>query len=111
MSIRGSASTFANSRRLLDQGRTTHARARAETALVRLLYQVCDDEPLLVVLGGLVPDALTRRLAGVVPQHVETTDVDARLITHVAPELDLSAIERALERLNFDPDASHDAWR
>jgi hypothetical protein len=91
--------------------RSRETRARAETALVRLLYELRDADPLLIVLGGLVPDVLTRDAAGIVPEHLGTTDVDVLLITHVEPDLDLSAVEHALERLGFDPDPAQDGWR
>lgn len=96
---------------MIDEERSRETRARAETALVRLLHELRDDEPFLIVLGGLVPDVLTRDATGVVPEHLGTTDVDVLLITHVEPNLDLGAVERALERLDFDPDPSQDGWR
>lgn len=45
---------------MTDEERSRETRARAETALVRLLHELRDDEPFLIVLGGLVPDVLTR---------------------------------------------------
>jgi hypothetical protein len=41
-----------------EEQRSAETRARAETALVRLLHELRDDEPFLVVLGGLVPAEL-----------------------------------------------------
>jgi hypothetical protein len=64
-----------------DEERSRETRARAETALVRLLHELRDDEPFLIVLGGLVPDVLTRDAAGIIPEHLGTTDVDVLLIT------------------------------
>ncbi len=94
-----------------EEPRSRTARARAETALVRLLHELREDEPFLIVLGGLVPDVLTRNLTGAVPEHLGTTDVDVLLITHVEPDRDLGAVEQALERLDFDPDPNQDGWR
>ena len=78
---------------------------------MRLLHELRDDDPFLIVLGGLVPDVLARDADGVIPDHLGTTDVDVLLITHVSPDLDLGAVERALERLEFKPDPGQDGWR
>jgi hypothetical protein len=94
-----------------EEERSRETRARAETALVRLLHELRDDEPLLVVLGGLVPDVLARDATGTTPEHLGTTDVDVLLITHVEPDLNLNAVEQALERLDFSPDPSQNGWR
>ena len=91
--------------------RSRETRARAETALVRLLYELREDEPFLVVLCGLVPEVLTAEGEDVVPEHLGTTDVDVLLMTHVEPDRDLGVVERALERLEFDPDPDEDGWR
>lgn len=91
--------------------RSRETRARAETALVRLLYELREDDRFLVVLGGLVPEVLTRSETGVVPEHLGTADVDLLLITRLDPERDLGAVERALERLAFGADVSQDGWR
>lgn len=96
---------------MTDEERSRETRARAETALVRLLHELRDDEPFLIVLGGLVPDVLTRDATGIIPEHLGTTDVDVLLITHVEPNLDLSAVERALEHLDFSPHPDQDGWR
>ena len=96
---------------MTDEERSRETRARAETALVRLLHELRDDEPFLIVLGGLVPDVLTRDVTGIIPEHLGTTDVDVLLITHVEPDLDLGAVERALERMEFEPDPGQDGWR
>jgi hypothetical protein len=96
---------------LSDEPRSAETRARAESALVRLLHELGDDEPFLVVLGGLVPEVLTRDEQGVIPEHLGTTDVDVLLITHVEPDADLGVVERALERLEFEPEPDQDGWR
>lgn len=94
----------------MDERRSPEARARAELALVRLLHELKDDSPFIVVLGGLVPEVLARD-DGLVPEHLGTTDVDVLLITHVDPDADLGGVERGLKRLDFDPDPSEDGWR
>lgn len=94
----------------MNEQRTPEARSRAERALVQLLHELRDEEPFLVVLGGLVPEMLTGR-ASSVPQHLGTTDVDVLLITHVEPDADLGCVERALERLSFKPRPGDDGWR
>lgn len=96
---------------MTEEERSAEGRARAETALVRLLHELGDDGPVLIVLGGLVPAVLTRDLAEIVPDHLGTTDVDVLLITQVDPTLDLGAVERALERMDFGPDPTQDGWR
>jgi hypothetical protein len=95
---------------LMDEQRSRETRARAETALVRLLHALGDDDVFLVVLGGLVPAVLASNEA-LVPEHLGTTDVDVLLITHVDLDADLGAVERALEQLDFKPDPSEDGWR
>jgi hypothetical protein len=94
----------------MDERRSCETRARAELALVRLLYELRDDDAFLVVLGGLVPELLVRD-DDLIPQHLGTTDVDILLITHVEPDADLGGVERALERMNFEPDPTEDGWR
>lgn len=94
----------------MDERRSPEARARAELALVRLLHELKDDSPFIVVLGGLVPEVLARD-DGLVPEHLGTTDVDVLLIAHVDPEADLGGVERGLKRLGFDPDPGKDGWR
>lgn len=90
--------------------RTRETRARAERALVRLLHELGDKEPFLVVLGGLVPDVLTEDDPAV-PEHQGTTDVDVLLITHVDLDADLGPVERALTSMDFEPDPREDGWR
>ena len=94
----------------MDERRSRETRARAELALVRLLYELRDDDAFLVVLGGLVPELLVRD-DDLIPEHLGTTDVDILLITHVEPDADLGGVERALERMNFEPDPMQDGWR
>ena len=62
------------------------------------------------MLGGLVPELLVRD-DDLIPEHLGTTDVDILLITHVEPDADLGGVERALERMNFEPDPMQDGWR
>jgi hypothetical protein len=94
----------------MDEQRSRETRARAELALVRFLHALGDEDVFLVVLGGLVPEVLASDEA-LVPEHLGTTDVDVLLITHVDPDADLGAVERALEQLDFKPDPGEDGWR
>ncbi len=95
----------------MDNGeRSPAARQRAEAALVRLAWQLRDDEPFLVVLGGLVPQVLADEEQDVIPEHLGTTDIDILLITHIDTDVDLGAVERALARLEFAP-TDNDGWR
>jgi hypothetical protein len=95
---------------LMDEQRSRETRARAETALVRLLHALGDEDVFLVVLGGLVPEVLAGD-ESLVPEHLGTTDVDVLLITHVDPDADLGSVERALEQLDFKPDPREGGWR
>ena len=95
---------------MVDEPRSQEGRARAELALVRLLHELNNDEVPIVVLGGLVPEVLAREDVSV-PQHLGTTDVDVLLITEVEPDADLGDVERALMRLDFQPDPQTDGWR
>lgn len=90
--------------------RSPAARQRAETTLIRLAWELTDDDPFLVVLGGLVPQVLAEAEDGVIPEHLGTTDIDILLITHVDTDADLGSVERALVRLDFAP-ADNDGWR
>lgn len=96
---------------MTEEQRSAEARARAERALVRLLHELRDEEPFLIVLGGLVPEVLTRDEHGVIPKHLGTTDVDVLLITHMTPDADVGGVERALEHLDFRPVPTQDGWR
>jgi len=94
----------------MDEQRSRETRARAELALLRLVYELGDEDVFLVVLGGLVPDVLARDDA-LIPEHLGTTDVDVLLITHVEPDADPGGVERALGRIEFKPDPTEDGWR
>lgn len=94
----------------MDEERSRDTRARAELALLRLVYELRDEDVFLVVLGGLVPDVLTRD-DPLIPVHLGTTDVDVLLITHVQPDADLGGVERALERIEFESDGAEEGWR
>jgi hypothetical protein len=94
----------------MDETRSREARGWAELALIRLLDELRDEDALLVVLGGLVPEILTRDDSST-PQHLGTTDVDILLITHINPDADLGNVERALEDIHFSPDSTEDGWR
>lgn len=93
----------------MDEPRSPQARARAELALVRLLHELRDDDPFLIVLGGLVPEVLADDENTV--DHLGTTDVDVLLITHVNPNADLAPVENALKKMQFGPTPSDDGWR
>ena len=94
----------------MDEQRSRETRARAETALVRLLHALGGEDVFLVVLGGLVPEVLASDEA-LVPEHLGTTDVDVLLITHVDPDADLGSVERALERSISSRTRDEDGWR
>jgi hypothetical protein len=94
-----------------EEERSPEARARAESALVRLLHEIGDEAPFLVVLGGLVPAALAADTPDVIPEHLGTTDIDVLLVSDVDPDADLGVVERALEALQFEPDPEQDGWR
>ncbi|MGN6816117.1 MAG: hypothetical protein ACTHK3_08530 [Solirubrobacterales bacterium] len=89
--------------------RSAETRARAETALARLLHGLDGADIEIVVLGGLVPEVLTRDRDVEAPAHLGTTDVDILLVTHVEHDADLSAVERSLVGLDFAPEG--DGWR
>ena len=91
--------------------RSSETRALAEAALLRLLVALDDRDIALVVLGGLVPEILTRGQGDTVPRHLGTADVDIHVSFGVDPENDLSALERALESIDAEPDSKVDGWR
>jgi len=93
----------------MDEDRSSETRARAETALVRLLHQLGPDSITVTVLGGLVPAVLAEAVEGA-PSHIGTADVDLLLITHVNDERRLAGVERALEKMKFSTVGS-DGWR
>jgi hypothetical protein len=89
--------------------RSPEARKLAERALVGLLRGLEGRDVEIIVLGGLVPEILTRGQDPPVPAHMGTTDVDVLLTAHVTPDLDLAPVETSLERLGFHPEG--DGWR
>ncbi len=68
-------------------------------------------EPPFIVLGGLVPELLTRFQNIPVPLHLGTTDVDMLLDFQVADNNNLSTVEKVLDRLGFLPKAGTNGWR
>ena len=95
----------------MDTERSRAARKRAEGALVALLNELGEFDPPLIVLGGLVPDLLTRDQDVPAPQHLGTTDVDILIDFQVAADQDLGPIEDALEKLGFSPAPGVAGWR
>lgn len=91
--------------------RTAEAREIAEAALLWLLHELKDASLFIVVLGGLVPEVLTRGQEPAVPSHMGTADVDILLITHVHVEDDYGPVERALKVMQFRPDGCPWRWR
>jgi hypothetical protein len=97
--------------------RSPEARALAEEALLRLLAALEGQHPdivVLVVLGGLVPEILTRGQANLVPQHLGTTDVDIHVSFLTESDHDFSSLETALAAATFEPDTRYDDgwhWR
>jgi len=65
----------------------------------------------LVVLGGLVPEILTRGQAELIPTHLGTTDVDLHVSFGVDSDRDLGSLEHALETIGAEPDPKIDGWR
>lgn len=94
-----------------DEERSAEARARAEQALVWLLDGLDGTDVELIVLGGLVPEILTRGREVELPAHLGTTDVDILLVTHVDHGGELGAVERSLQRLDFTPEERGWRWR
>jgi hypothetical protein len=94
--------------------RSPEARALAEEALLRLLVALEDqhaDLLVLVVLGGLVPEILTRSQGEAVPDHLGTTDVDIHISFVTEPDRDLGSLEIALDQAGFEPDVRYgDGW-
>lgn len=86
----------------MDEQRSRETRARAETALVRLLHALGDEDVFLVVLGGLVPEVLASDEA-LVPEHLGTTDVDILLITARARSSDRAAAARSALKTSAAP--------
>jgi hypothetical protein len=91
--------------------RSPEARALAEQALAWLLHNLNGDDVEIVVLGGLVPEILTRGQDPPVPQHLGTTDVDLLLVTHIPVGGDLGPVENALKSMGFSPVDAGWRWR
>jgi len=91
--------------------RSPAARALAEGALLRLLAALEGQDIDLVVLGGLVPEILTRGQAEAVPAHLGTADVDVHISFGIDPERDLNPLEQALETIGATVDPKIDGWR
>lgn len=96
-----------------DLERSPRARQRAEQALLRLIGALKDHDVPIVVLGGLVPEVLTRDQQPPAPQHLGTTDVDIHLGLglQVEAEQDLGQLEAALMAADFRPDETKEGWR
>lgn len=92
-----------------EEVRSAEARARAEQALVWLISGFEGVEIDLIVLGGLVPEILTRGVEPGAVGHLGTTDVDLLLVTRVDQDEDLGAVESSLVRLGFA--AEEEGWR
>jgi len=91
--------------------RSPKTRALAEEALLRLLAALGDQDIDLVVLGGLVPEILTRGQAETIPRHLGTADVDIHISFGIDPDRDLGPLERALETIGATLDPKIDGWR
>ena len=89
--------------------RSPEVRKLAEQALAELLHGLDGKDVEIIVLGGLVPEILTRGQEPPAPVHMGTTDVDILLTTHVTPGMDLSPVEASLEEMGFAPEG--DGWR
>ena len=91
--------------------RSRDARTLAEATVVTLVHALGDFEAPMILLGGLVPEILTRDQTPPVPHHLGTNDADILLDMQVAAGADLSPIERCLERLGFAPEGIASGWR
>lgn len=96
-----------------DLERSPAARLLAEKALLRLLVALKNHEIPIVVLGGLVPEVLTRDQQPPAPQHLGTTDVDVHLGLSLQLDAtqDLRALEDGLRLADFSPDETTEGWR
>lgn len=83
--------------------RSPESRRLVERALVWLLDALRETDVDLVILGGLVPEYLTRGQVPPVPAHLGTTDVDLLLLAHVdgADRPAFGEVENALRTLGF----------
>ena len=99
---------------MAESGRSRGARVLAETALVRVLWNLRDSQIRPIVLGGLVPDVLVAGVEPPPPAHVGTNDVDLFVELGVFGDdtTTLTLIEDALRSAGFLPDAPvGGAWR
>lgn len=94
-----------------DTERSPEARRLAEKALLRLVRALEGRDTFFVILGGLVPEILTRGQEPAAPQHLGTTDVDIFVVFHIGVERPLAAMEQALIDSEFAPDAKQAGWR
>lgn len=94
-----------------EEVRSAEARARAEQALVWLAAGLEEEGIELIVLGGLVPEILTRGVDLGSAAHLGTTDVDLLLVTHIDQRDDLGAVEARLTALGFAPEGNGWRWR
>jgi hypothetical protein len=99
------------SRAEVELERSPEARRLAEKALAGLLHGLDGKDVEIIVLGGLVPEILTRGQEPPAPVHMGTTDVDILLTTHVTPDFDLAPVEASLEGLGFRPEGEGWRWR
>lgn len=93
--------------------RSPKARRLAELALGRLVLELGADDVPFVVLGGLVPEILTRGQDPPAPQHLGTTDVDLQFDLSLQLESyeGLHRLEGALENAGFTPSVGTEGWR
>ena len=93
--------------------RSPEARQLAEIALGRLVREFGDNDVPFVVLGGLVPEILTRGQDPPAPQHLGTTDVDLQLNLSLQLESyeGLQRLEVALDNAGFSPSEGNEGWR
>jgi hypothetical protein len=91
--------------------RSPDARKLAERALVRLLHALRGEDAGIIVLGGLVPEMLTRGQEPPAPTHLGTTDVDVLLLAQTMPGADLSHLEKCLRDVDFAPQPEGWRWR
>lgn len=91
-----------------DLDRSAQARRLAEAALEHLVTAFEGNEVPIVVLGGLVPEILTRGQEPPVPSHLGTTDVDLHLGLSMQLDggVDLSTLENALIASGFQTDSA-----
>lgn len=76
-----------------------------------LIHELGEFDPPMIVLGGLVPEMLTRGQDPPAPLHLGTTDVDVLIDLQVPMDNDLFRLEEALVRLGFAPGENNSGWR